>query len=182
MADAGKKVIFLDRDGVINVDVGYTYKIKDLVFTEGGPEVLKGLQGAGFTLVMVTGQSGIARGYYNEADMHKFNDHMIEQLKGYGVKIEAVAWCPHGSDDGCECRKPKLGMAKEIEKQIGEIDYENSWTIGDKTADVLFGKNMGTKTMLVRSRYWEENELSGEEKPDVIIDSMKEAAEIVSDV
>ena len=181
-ADAtyGKRVVFLDRDGVINVDTGYTHKIEDFSFTEGLVEALKGMQDAGFTLVIVTGQSGIARGYYNEAAMHAFNAHVMEQLKQHDIEIPAVAFCPHGSDDGCDCRKRKPGMAKKIEEQIGEIDYENSWTIGDKTSDVMFGKNIGTKTILVASRYWEEDELSDEERPDAIIASMKEAAPLVS--
>lgn len=175
-----KKVIFLDRDGTINVDSGYVHTIEDWVWAPGAIEGLQLLQGGGFTLTVVTNQSAIAAGKYTEGDMHALHRFMVDELKKQGIEVAAVAFCPHGRDqDDCGCRKPKIGMAKQIEAQIGAIDYANSWTIGDKELDVLFGKNTGTKTALLRSRYWEEGKLS--QQPDVIVDSLLDAANKIVD-
>jgi D-glycero-D-manno-heptose 1,7-bisphosphate phosphatase len=169
------KVIFLDRDGTINVDHGFVYKIEDWEFTDRAPEALQLLQAAGYQLAIVTNQSGIARGLYTEEDMRHVHEHMREQLAKEGVTIAAIALCPHNRDSTCDCRKPKAGMAKQIEETIGTIDYQNSWTIGDKEADMGFGKNAGTKTALIKSKYWNEGELS--EQPDLIVDSLYEFAQ-----
>jgi len=173
------KVIFLDRDGVINVDHGYVYEIAKWNFTDRAPEALKKFQSAGYKLAVVTGQSGIARGYYEVADMERLHEYMVELLSADNVQINAIAFCPHGPDDGCACRKPKTGMRDNIAGQLGEIDYANSWMIGDKLDDVGMGKNMGTKTALVRSRYWEDSDLSDKNRPDQVVDSLFELSEKV---
>lgn len=179
MTKPNNKVIFLDRDGVINVDSGYVHKLEDFVFTPGAAEALKELQDAGYMLAVVTGQSGIGRGQYSLEDMQAFNTHMSDLLAQSGVHFAALAYCPHHPDDGCDCRKPKRGMADQVVEQIGDIDWENSWMIGDKESDVGFGKNIGVKTVLLTSRYWQEADLS--DKPDVIAaDLPKAVAHIVS--
>jgi D-glycero-D-manno-heptose 1,7-bisphosphate phosphatase len=165
------KVIFLDRDGTINVDYAFVSEIKNWEFIEKAPAALKMLQEAGYSLTIITSQSGIAYGLYTESDMNTLHEYMKEQLKQHGVTIAAIAFCPHRREQNdCECRKPKIGMAKQIEQKIGAIDYANSWTIGDKVADIGFGKNAGTKTALIRSKFWNEGELA--ETPDIIVDSL----------
>ncbi len=170
-----KKVIFLDRDGVINVDTGYVHMVTDWQFTPQAPEALKLLQDNDFALAIVTGQSGIGRGTYDEIAMHELHRHMNTLLQETGVHIDAIAFCPHIPEDNCECRKPKPGMAREIERQIGLIDYANSLVIGDKQSDVGFGKAIGAKTVLVKSRYWEEGDIT--EQPDSIVESLWEASQ-----
>jgi D-glycero-D-manno-heptose 1,7-bisphosphate phosphatase len=174
-----KKVIFLDRDGTINVDHGYVNEAEQWEWIDGAIEGCKLLQDAGYTLAIVTNQSGIAQGLYTEDAMHKLHAYMLEEFEGHGVHIAYVAFCPHdrGQSD-CDCRKPKIGMAKQIEAKIGEIDYANSWIIGDKEADLMFGKNAGTHTALIMSKYWEENSLSVH--PDLVVNSLLEAAEAIS--
>ncbi len=170
-----RKVVFLDRDGTINVDHGYVYKIEDWVWTEGAIEGLKVLQSAGYTLTVITNQSGVGQNLYTEADMQKLHEYMKDELKAEGVELAAIAYCPHAREAGCLCRKPGTDMAKQIEREIGEIDYPNSWTIGDKAADMKFGKTLGTKTALIHSEYWKEEDLA--EKPDIMATSLKEASE-----
>lgn len=171
-----KRVIFLDRDGTLNVDHGYVNEQEMWEWIPGSINACKQLQDGGYTLAVVTNQSGIAHGMYTEEDMHELHRYMTEELEKNGVHLAMIAYCPHArSQTDCECRKPNIGMAKQIEAKIGEIDYENSWTIGDKEADLLFGKNAGTKTALIRSKYWEEGKLA--QQPDMIVDSLKEAAE-----
>ena len=169
------KVIFLDRDGTINVDHGYVHTIEGWEFCERAPEALKILQDLGYTLTVVTNQSGIAHGLYTEGSMLALHEYMKEELAKAGVTIAAIGFCPHGRDQKeCDCRKPRIGMTKQIEKVIGPIEYHQSWTIGDKEADLGFGKTAGTKTALVRSQYWDEAKLK--EKPDMIVGSLYEFA------
>lgn len=172
-----KKVVFLDRDGPINIDFGYVHEIEKWQWSPGAIEGLKLLQDKGFALTLITSQSGIGHGMYVEADMHKLHDYMKAELQKHGVTIAGIAFCPHERDqDDCDCRKPKIGMAKQLEEQLGPIDYAHSWTIGDKEADVGFGKNAGTKTALMRSRYWEEDQMR-KWQPDLIVDSLLEFAQ-----
>ena len=172
------KVIFLDRDGTLNVDHGYVNEADQWQWCDGAIDACKLLQNAGYTLAIVTNQSGIAQGKYTVEQMHKLHEYMLAEFEAHGVHIAMVAYCPHdrGQSD-CDCRKPKIGMAKQIEAKIGEIDYANSWIVGDKEADLLFGKNAGTHTAIIRSQYWEEGKLSAE--PDLIVDSLKQAADLI---
>lgn len=170
-----RRVVFLDRDGTVNVDHGYVHHKDKWEWIAGAMDALEKLQKAGYALAIITNQSGIAHGLYTEEDMHVMHRFMNDELEARGIHIDAIAFCPHGRDENvCDCRKPDIGMARQIEKELGEIDYANSWTIGDKEADVLFGKKAGTKTALIRSRYWKEGQLS--EKPDLIVSSLEEVA------
>lgn len=171
---AGHRVIFLDRDGVLNVDHGFIYRIEDWDWTPGAMEALKILRDKGYKLAVITNQSGIGRGQYTEEDMHKVHRHMTKELAKHGVLIDAIAYCVHGRDSTCDCRKPRTGMAKQVAAAIGPIDYAASWTIGDKIVDWQFGKTLGTHTALVRSEYWKVADLTV--KPDVIVDSLHEWA------
>lgn len=137
------KAIFLDRDGTINVEKHYIYKIEDFEFLPGVLDGMKLLCEAGFVLVIITNQSGIARGYYTEADFHKLNNWMIETLKKQGVEIAKVYYCPHHPDAqiedyrmDCECRKPKIGMFEQAVKEL-DIDLSQSFVIGDKMRDCM---------------------------------------------
>lgn len=171
------KVVFLDRDGTINVDKGYVFRREDWQFTPDAPAALKRLADAGFVLAVITNQSGIARGYYTAADMRALHEYMAEELEKSGVHIAAIAFCPHDRDSTCDCRKPNPGMVKHIEEQVGAIDYAASWTVGDKTADLMFGKNIGTHTALLRSQYWNKEDLTVE--PDVIVDTLASAVDTI---
>lgn len=173
-----KKVIFLDRDGTLNVDHGYVNEREQWEWVPGAIEGCKKFQDAGYALAVVTNQSGIAHGMYTEEDMHKLHELMERDLAEHNVHLAAIAFCPHSRKvSECDCRKPELGMAKQVEAKIGKIDYANSWMVGDKDKDLLFGKNAGTHTAIIRSKYWEEGKLPVE--PDVIVDSLLEASDII---
>ena len=175
-----KKVVLLDRDGTINVDSGYVHKIEDWKFVDGSVEALKKLQKNGFILTVVTNQSGIGHGLYGKADMEKLHQHMLSELEQSGVVVAAIAFCPHHREAGCGCRKPDTGMVRQIEEKIDSIDFQESWTIGDKIADVEFGQRLGTRTVLIRSKYWDEEALQESGlAPNHIVESLFEAAEII---
>ena len=136
-----KKAIFLDRDGTINVERDYLFKISDFEFLPGAIDALHSLQAAGFLLIIITNQSGIARGYYTLEDYEKLNGWMLNELERHDVRIEKVYYCPHHPNAtvseyriDCDCRKPKLGMYKQA---IGDyhIDLSRSFAIGDKIRD-----------------------------------------------
>lgn len=171
-----RKVAFLDRDGTINLDAEYVHRIDQWAFIDRVPEALHMLQRAGFALAIVTDQSGIGVGRYTESDVHTLHAHMRELLRSADVTIDAIAFCPHRPDSGCACRKPQPAMAKIIEQQLGPIQYDRSVMIGDKPTDVGFGKAIGTKTILLRSAYWKEEELPTIQ-PDVVADSLFDAAQ-----
>ena len=135
-----KKALFLDRDGIINVDHGYIYKIEDFEFTDGIVELLQLFVKRGYVLFIVTNQSGIGRGYYTRKDFDTLTEWMLKVLYKQGITIEEVEYCPHVPDEDCQCRKPKTGMIDNILKKY-PIDLEHSWLIGDKQSDIDLAHN-----------------------------------------
>lgn len=146
-----KAAIFLDRDGVINVDHGYVAKIDDFRFIDGSIEAMQILKSKGYLLVVITNQSGIARGYYSEADFHNLTEWMDWSLADKGVELDGIYYCPHHADKGiseykidCECRKPKTGM---LDSAIADLDINPklSLLVGDKLSDIEAGNKVGLK-------------------------------------
>jgi D-glycero-D-manno-heptose 1,7-bisphosphate phosphatase len=136
-----KKALFLDRDGVINIDHGYLYKIEDFEFTEGIFELLKLFSSQGYLLFVVTNQSGIGRKYYTQNDFKILTQWMLETFLEKGIVIEGVQFCPHTPGENCRCRKPATGMVDNILKHY-PIDLQNSWLIGDKQSDIDLAVNL----------------------------------------
>ena len=146
------KAVFLDRDGVINIDYGYVGSIDKFKFKEGIFELLKFLQEKGFFLFVVTNQSGIARGYYTKEDFHNLMNYMINELKKKEIEIKDYNFCPHHPDitGECNCRKPRPGMILDLAKKY-DVDLKNSIMIGDSLSDIEAAKNAGIKkTYLVK--------------------------------
>lgn len=135
-------IAFLDRDGVINVDHGYVGSPADLDLIAGVPEALKLLRDRGYKLAVVTNQSGIARGYYTEADFRRVTAHLGELLAVHGVELDLVLHCPHGPGDDCPCRKPKPGMVLEGAQRLCG-DLGRSVLFGDKASDIVAGRAAG---------------------------------------
>ena len=135
-----KKAVFLDRDGVINEDSGYVSKIENFKFLDGVFETLKEFRKLGFLLIIVTNQSGIARGFYTLEDFMILNEFMLNEFAKNAVFIDKVYFCPHSPEFGCECRKPKPGMILKALKEF-DIDPQKSFLIGDKPSDIEAAKN-----------------------------------------
>lgn len=142
------KAIFLDRDGTINVDYGYVYKIGDFKFIDGVVEGLKILNDLGYILIVITNQSGIGRGFFSKSEFNKITDYMLKQLKENGVQIKNVYYCPHVDEDNCNCRKPRLGMFYDAIKDFN-IDINSSFVIGDKERDLSICSNESIKGILI---------------------------------
>lgn len=139
------KVLFLDRDGVINYDPGYVYRIEDFEFMPGIFEALAGFMALGYEIFVVTNQSGIGRGYYSEDDFAKLSKYMIDEFKSYGVEIKKIYHCPHTPSDDCNCRKPKPGMILQALDEFN-ISLKDSLMIGDKPSDLESARRAGVES------------------------------------
>ena len=145
------KTIFLDRDGVINQDIGYLHKIEDCNFINGVFKACKYFKSLGYQIVIVTNQSGISRGYFSEKDFQILTNWMTDQFERNNIKILDVFHCPHSPESSCDCRKPNPGMLISAKKKYG-IDMDKSWMIGDSERDIRAANLAGIKkTILVRS-------------------------------
>jgi len=140
--DEPGKTLFLDRDGVVNVDHGYVSQPKDFEFIDGVFSACKQFQDAGYKIVIITNQSGIGRGYYSEQDFAELTTWMVEQFKKYGVDILAVYYCPHHPVKAnapylqeCDCRKPQPGMLLQAINEH-KLSPNSSIMIGDKASDM----------------------------------------------
>ena len=153
-----EKVIFFDRDGILNVDYGYVCDPEKFEFVEGIIETLKYLQ-KNYKFIIVTNQGGIAKGMYTFEQMSEMNEYLLEKYNQQGIKFEKVYYCSHHPDEKCSCRKPESGMFEQAMKDF-DIDVSQSWTIGDKETDCIAGKKVGTKTILLKSKYTDDKENS----------------------
>lgn len=145
------KAIFLDRDGIINKEIGYVYKPEDFVLTDDIVESLKKFKEAGFIFIVITNQSGIAKGLYKHEDVARVHDKMISLFKAKGISFHAIYYCPHHPDaEPCICRKPDSGM---IEKGLARfnIDPKRSYMIGDKERDKEAGEKAGLTAWQIES-------------------------------
>jgi len=149
-----KKALFLDRDGVINVEKDYLYKIDEFEFIEGIIELCDCFQKLGYEIIVVTNQSGIARKYYTEKDFVVLTTWMKNIFAEYGIFITSVYFCPHHPDISgqCECRKPYPGMLIKAQKDYN-IDLSKSIIIGDKERDIEAGINAGLKEYYLYDRF-----------------------------
>lgn len=136
------KALFLDRDGTINVEKHYVYKVEDFEFREGLFELVRDFYHRGYLIIVITNQAGIARGYYKESDFHRLNDWMREQFRLEGIEIAGVYFCPHHPDFSgpCSCRKPNPGMILEAAGKF-DLDLASCVLIGDKESDIRAGIN-----------------------------------------
>ena len=139
---AAKPAAFLDRDGVLNIDKEYVHRADQLEWIDGVPEAIRLLNDAGYLVIVVTNQSGVARGFYDEAAIGALHAHMRDHLAARGVRIDAFYYCPHHPDGKvaaytmrCDCRKPGAGMFEQAARDW-RIDRGKSFMIGDKDIDV----------------------------------------------
>ena len=149
-----RPAVFFDRDGVLNIDVNYLYKIEDFCWIPGAKETIKYYNTKGYYVFVVTNQSGVARGYYSEDDVTKLHNWMQTQLSLVGAHIDEFSHCPHHPDGivekyklACECRKPQPGLLQNALNKW-PVDKENSLLIGDKLSDIQAAEAAGIKGYL----------------------------------
>ncbi|MBN2430296.1 MAG: D-glycero-beta-D-manno-heptose 1,7-bisphosphate 7-phosphatase [Acidobacteria bacterium] len=173
-----QKAVFLDRDGVVNEDREYVSRIEDFRFIDGVFEACRELQSMGYTLVIVTNQSGIARGLYSAERYHRLTEWMLAMLAEEGIDIAGVYYCPHHPDgvvaayrQDCRCRKPRPGMLLQAATELG-LDLAHSVLVGDKEADVEAARNAGLALAILVRSGWPVNPATS--RADVIVDSLRD--------
>ncbi|MBS4029276.1 MAG: D-glycero-beta-D-manno-heptose 1,7-bisphosphate 7-phosphatase [Ignavibacteriales bacterium] len=148
--------VFLDRDGTINEEINFISNPDELVLIPDSAKAIREMNELGLKVFIISNQSGIARGYFSENDLQKVNERLLQLLKNENAFIDKIYYCPHIDEDNCDCRKPKPGMLKQAEQEFG-IDLKKSFVVGDRFVDVDAGKNVGAKTILVKTGYGEES-------------------------
>jgi D-glycero-D-manno-heptose 1,7-bisphosphate phosphatase len=139
--------LFLDRDGVVNVDTGYLHRIEECVFVDGVFELARGFAARGFRPVIVTNQSGIGRGYYGETEVRRLMDWMGGRFAAAGAPLAGIYHCPSLPDAGDPRRKPAPGMFIEAAAELG-LDLARSWSVGDQESDLAAGRAAGIGTLV----------------------------------
>ncbi len=144
-----RRAIFVDRDGTLNYDKGYTHKLSDLKIYDDIIPLLMDYYEKNFLIIVITNQSGIGRGYYTVDEMKSFNREIAKELIFKGIKIEDFFYCPHTPDQGCRCRKPETGLIEEAAIKY-DIDISNSVVIGDReSVDGEMARKLGMKFIKV---------------------------------
>lgn len=175
-----RSAVFLDRDGTICEEVGYLNHVSRFRMFPFVAAALRRLSDAGYQVIIVSNQSGVARGYFPESLVQQVNEVMVQQLSEAGAKVDAVYYCPHASSENCPCRKPKTGM---LDRAVHEhcIDLQRSFVIGDRYGDIQLAHNAHARGILVRTGYgegelaWHSAEWSA--PPDFIADNLTEAVD-----
>lgn len=150
-----KKAIFLDRDGTINKEKNYLYKIEDFKFIPGMPDAIKRWNDLNYLVIVVTNQAGVARGYYTEEDVKILHTYINDELQMYSAWIDKFYYCPHHPTEGngkylriCNCRKPNTGLLEQAIKEF-DIDISQSFLFGNSKSDLDAGEKLNIKSFLV---------------------------------
>lgn len=170
-------LLVLDRDGTIIEEKHYLADPEQVELIPGVAEGLRELRDAGYDIAVVTNQSGVGRGYFDESALDAVNRRMLELLESAGVTVDAVFHCPHTPDDACSCRKPRTGMLEAASDRLGYAAHECT-VVGDKACDIDLGHGLGARTVLVRTGYGSETESSGACSPDLVVDGIAELARL----
>jgi histidinol-phosphate phosphatase family protein len=165
---------------VINRDPGFGDYVKsweEFEFLPGAIEAIKMLNKNGYEIFVISNQAGVSKGLFSKEDLDDITKSMLGEVKAQGGRIKSINYCTHRPDENCDCRKPKTGMIKKVTKGLN-IDFKNTYFIGDSMLDVGAGKNMGSKTILVLTGKENPEDIKNwEYKPDLIKKDLQEAVE-----
>ncbi len=181
------KAVFFDRDGTINEEVGYITDLNKLRLIPGASAAIRRLNEAGFKVVVVTNQAGVARGHFTEPFILETHKLFLEMLRAEGARIDGIYYCPHHPTIGnssytvdCDCRKPKTGMIDRAARDL-HIDVNASYMVGDKWSDIEMGQRAGASTVLVRTGFGSDEQNNDRPstvaEPDFISRDISEAVE-----
>lgn len=180
-------IVFLDRDGTLIEDEGYLSDPSRIREIPGAAEALAGLARGGYLIAVVSNQSGLARGKFDEGQMEAVHRAFVDHFRARGVEFDGVEYCPHHPEGlvgkyraVCGCRKPAAGLAERILARLSVPASCKRWTVGDKMSDVLMGKGLGAATILVATGYGERERLEMARRglrPDLYVPSIREAAD-----
>ena len=183
----GHRAVFLDRDGTINEEVGYVNHLERFTLLPRAGEAIRLLNRHEIKAVVITNQSGVARGYFPESLIHLVHQKMQDLLRMEGARLDGIYYCPHHPEAGeppyrqrCRCRKPATGLIEEAVKEL-DLDCSQSYSIGDRGADIELGRQVGAKGILVLTGYgkgeWEYHGDQWKVKPDYVARDLREAVQ-----
>jgi len=180
------KAVFLDRDGTLNPDEkGYIATPAEFELYPFSAQAVSIFAELGFLVVVITNQSGIARGYYSEEDLQAVHEKMVRQLAEGGAQLDEILHCPHhpqgvvpSLQKVCQCRKPSNQLFRQLQKKY-RLKASDSFMIGDKASDIGFGQNSGLQTILVRTGKGEETFRAGQTMADFVVDDLLAAAKLI---
>ena len=170
-----RRAVFLDRDGVINREVDYLSRVDQLEVLAGAPAALKALRAAGFKVVVVTNQSGVARGYFSLAQLARIHRELKKRLARAGARWDALYFSPHAADSAHPMRKPGIGMLKAAKRRFG-LDFASSYFVGDTTTDMKTARNAGCTAVLVRTGKGGRDGKHRDARPDAVCRDLAAAA------
>ncbi len=179
------KVVFLDRDGVINEFPGngkYVTKLKEFHFIPGSVDALRHLTEHGFSIFVISNQAGVAKGIYSYNKLQHITRNMLIHVRANGARIRRVFYCTHRSDHGCDCRKPGIGLVRKSLEMMGKTisAAKRAFFVGDTESDILAGHNAGCKTIFVLSGREDRRHMRGwPVQPDFVVENLQEATAII---
>lgn len=184
-----RAAVFLDRDGTVNEEVGYLSDLSRLRLLPGTAAAIRMLNEAGLAVVLVTNQSGVARGYFPESFVHDTHELLTRMLADDGARLDGIYYCPHHPTAGeppyrqeCGCRKPETGLLDRAARELG-LDLHASFMVGDKWSDVELGQRAGCRSILVRTGFGHDDEGNRRpphlSDPDYVAHDLAEAADWV---
>lgn len=178
------RAVFMDRDGTINREVGHVDRIEKLELLPGAAAAIRRLNEHGLKVIVVTNQSGVARGYFSERFVKALHRRFETALESQGARLDGIYYCPHHPDAACGCRKPAPGLLMKAAKDLG-IDLQRSYVIGDKHGDVETARRAGTKSILVLTGYAGQepgrDPAGQEERPDYVARDLPDAVDWILD-
>jgi D-glycero-D-manno-heptose 1,7-bisphosphate phosphatase len=177
-----RRAVFLDRDGTIAEEVGYANHLRRFIVYPFAPAAIRRLNDAGIPVIVVTNQSGIARGFFPESLVGEMHKKMVSELAVGGAHVDAIYYCPHIRDDGCSCRKPLPGMLEQAAREH-DLEIKGSVLVSDRYNDIQMGHDTGCRTILVLSGYgrgeYEWNRGKWPRLPDHVVENLADAVEVI---
>ena len=168
------KAVFLDRDGTVNEEVGYLTDLSQLRLIPGAGAAIRRLNHAGYKVIVVTNQSGVARGYFPESLVHEAHAYLTNMLREEGAVLDGIYYCPHHPTAGnsrytmvCDCRKPGTGLIDQATRDFG-VDISLSFMVGDKWSDIDLAQRTGVRAILVTSGFAPDD--PGNRRPEHVVE------------
>lgn len=184
MSDAGARwrAVFLDRDGTICEEMGYLNHISRFRMYPFAADAIRRLNRAGLRVIVVTNQSGVARGIFPESLVHRVHEKMVTELAAAGARVDGIYFCPHRSEEACGCRKPHPGMLERAAREHG-LELAGSYVVGDRYDDLEMAQRIGGRGILVLTGYGRgEYELHGAarlKQPDRVVEDLSAAVNVI---
>jgi rfaE bifunctional protein nucleotidyltransferase chain/domain len=169
--------VFVDRDGTVNEDILYLHEPDQMKILPNAVEGIKKMQDMGYRIIIVTNQAGIGLGYFSKEDFYRVNSKMLRELSSAGISVSRICFCPHGKEEGCECRKPGIALITRACSDLN-LDMSRSYFIGDQTSDIEAGRRAGLKTILMRTGFGGSDK-QFDVKPDYVADDLLDAADYI---